>query len=118
MTAASIQRDFIFAFLAAALFLAACSCAGHFLAMNSRRLMASTPRAQKCADCRLQGRDYSRELRLAKWGSGVSLHRSNLEPPMSALGQKRTLERLYTMSALPPRADMDKRGRDVRLVPI
>ena len=25
---------------------------------------------------------------------------------MSALGQKRTLERLYTMSALPPKADI------------
>jgi len=36
---------------------------------------------------------------------------------MSALGQKRTLGRLYTMSALPPEADMVQRGRDVRKVP-
>jgi hypothetical protein len=34
--------------------------------------------------------DYIRDLRLAKWGLGVSLHGSNLEPPMSALGQKQT----------------------------
>jgi hypothetical protein len=32
--------------------------------------------------------DYSRDLRSAKWGSGVSLHGNNPEPPMSALGQK------------------------------
>jgi hypothetical protein len=51
--------------------------------------------------------DYIRDLRLAKWGSGVSLHGGNPEPPMSALGQKRTLERLWTMSALPPKADID-----------
>src|SRR5262249_47843096 len=35
------------------------------------------------------GRDYSRDLRLTKWGSGVSLHSSNLKPLMSALGHKR-----------------------------
>src|SRR6516164_6539968 len=34
--------------------------------------------------------DYSRDLRPAKWGSGIKLHSSNSEPPMSALGQKRT----------------------------
>ena len=34
--------------------------------------------------------DYIRDLRLAKWGSGVSLHGSNPEPLMSAMGQKRT----------------------------
>jgi hypothetical protein len=35
--------------------------------------------------------DYSRDLPLAKWGSGVSLPSSNLKPPTSALGHKRTL---------------------------
>jgi hypothetical protein len=35
-------------------------------------------------------RNYSRDLRPAEWGSGVSLHGSNPEPLMSALGQKRT----------------------------
>jgi hypothetical protein len=34
--------------------------------------------------------DYSRDLRRAKWGSGIELHGSNPEPLMSALGQKRT----------------------------
>ena len=47
--------------------------------------------------------DCSRDLRPAKRGSGVSLHSSNPEPLMSALGHKRTLGRLYTMSALPPK---------------
>jgi hypothetical protein len=36
---------------------------------------------------------------------------------MSALGQKRTLEDLQAMSALPPKADMDQHGPDVRFVP-
>jgi len=50
--------------------------------------------------------DYIRDLRLAKWGSGIKLHSSNSEPPMSALGQKQTLRHLQTMSALPPKADI------------
>ena len=36
---------------------------------------------------------------------------------MSALGQKRTLGHLRAMSALPPKADMDRQGCDVRFVP-
>src|SRR6516225_1224399 len=36
---------------------------------------------------------------------------------MSALGQKQTLKRFHPMSALPPKADMDQHGCDVRLVP-
>ena len=35
---------------------------------------------------------------------------------MSALGQKRTLD-LHPMSALPPKADIDRDRRDVRFVP-
>jgi hypothetical protein len=50
--------------------------------------------------------DYIRDLRAAKWGSAVILRSSNPEPLMSALGQKRTLERLHPMSALPPKADI------------
>jgi hypothetical protein len=46
-----------------------------------------------------------------------SLRSSNLEPPMSALGQKQTSRHLQPMSALPPKADMDQHGRDVRFVP-
>jgi hypothetical protein len=63
------------------------------------------------------GRDYSRDLRPAEWGLGVSLHSSNSKPPMSALGHKRTLERLYTMSALPPKADIAECERHLRFVP-
>jgi hypothetical protein len=50
--------------------------------------------------------DYSRDLRLAKWGSGASLHGSNPEPLMSALGQKQTSKHAQSMSALPPKADI------------
>ena len=53
-----------------------------------------------------------------KWGSGVSLRSSNLEPPMSALGQKQTLGKMRLMSALPPKADIDRARRDVCFVPI
>jgi hypothetical protein len=36
---------------------------------------------------------------------------------MSALGHKRTLAHVYFMSALPPKADIHRRGCDVRFVP-
>ena len=41
----------------------------------------------------------------------------SIEATMSALGQKQTLEHLRAMSALPPKADMDRHGHDVRFVP-
>ena len=50
-------------------------------------------------------------------GLGVSLHGSNPEPLMSALGQKRTFEYVRAMSALPPKADIDRACQDVRFVP-
>jgi hypothetical protein len=50
--------------------------------------------------------DYSRDLRLAKWGSGVSLRGSNPKSLMSALGQKRTLRLVHLMSAIHPKADI------------
>jgi len=37
--------------------------------------------------------------------------------PMSASGHKRTLTRLFRVSALPPKADIGTRPRDVRFVP-
>jgi hypothetical protein len=36
---------------------------------------------------------------------------------MSALGQKQTFRNVAPMSALPPKADIDQPGRDVRFVP-
>ena len=36
---------------------------------------------------------------------------------MSALGQKQTLQQVPPMSALPPKADIETRSRDVRFVP-
>jgi hypothetical protein len=53
----------------------------------------------------------------AKRGLGVSLHGSNPEPLMSALGQKRTLGCVRAMSALPPKADIETQPSDVRFVP-
>jgi len=47
----------------------------------------------------------------------VKPHSSNLELPMSALGQKRTLEHVRVMSALPPKADIGSQPRNVRFVP-
>src|SRR5262249_44105409 len=71
--------------------------------MKSRRRIAC-PEAQDHAN---SVSDYSRDLRPAEWGSGVSLRSSNPKPLMSALGQKRTWRRLRTMSALHPKADID-----------
>ena len=61
--------------------------------------------------------DYIRDLLPTKRGSGVSLHGSNPEPLMSALGQKQTLQSVRPMSALPPKADIETQSRDVRFVP-
>ena len=62
--------------------------------------------------------DYIRDLRPAEWGSGVILRGNNPEDQMSALGQERTLRGVRSMSALPPKADIDRDGCDVRFVPI
>jgi len=56
-------------------------------------------------------------LRLAKWGLGASLHGSNPERSMFALGQKRTSMLLEGMSTLPPKADIGTQSRNVRFVP-
>jgi hypothetical protein len=40
-------------------------------------------------------------------GFRVKLHGNNFEAPMSALGQKQTLQHVRAMSALPPKADID-----------
>jgi hypothetical protein len=51
-------------------------------------------------------------------GLEVSLHGSNSEPLMSALGQKRTSDCHPLMSAIPPKADIAERRLDARFVPI
>jgi len=45
---------------------------------------------------------------------GCIVHHGKFWPPMSALGQKQTLEHVRVMSALPPKADMVEPGRDIR----
>jgi hypothetical protein len=47
----------------------------------------------------------------------INLRCKNLEPPMSALGQKRTSDHVRDMSALPPKADITERDWHVRFVP-
>src|SRR5262249_30583473 len=50
-------------------------------------------------------------------GFGISLHGSNLEPLMSALGQKQTYAAQKGMSALPLKADMCGAKSNVRYGP-
>jgi hypothetical protein len=47
----------------------------------------------------------------------VAVQYSKVERLMSALGQKRTLKRLHSMSALPSKADIPQHHLDVRFVP-
>ena len=51
-----------------------------------------------------------------EWGPTVILRGKNPQDRMSALGQKRTLECVRAMSALPPKADIGTQSRDVRFV--
>ena len=83
-----------------------------FLEMKSRRRrLLALLKAYDHANCI---DDYSRDLRLAKWGSGIKLHSRNPEPLMSALGQKQTFRNAKAMSALPPKADMVRHDCNVR----
>jgi len=50
-------------------------------------------------------------------GRADLVRHNKMECPMSALGQKRTLNRLHLMSALPPKADITECDRHVRFVP-
>jgi hypothetical protein len=50
-------------------------------------------------------------------GFAAFLHGTNSKPCMSLMGQKQTLRYLRSMSALPPKADIDERDCHVRFVP-
>jgi hypothetical protein len=75
----------------------------------------ASPWAQNYTPAGLERLDYSKDLPVAKWGSGISLHGSNPEALMSALGQKQTSEQDWIMSALPPKADIAKHSWDAAL---
>src|SRR5262249_58695654 len=60
--------------------------------------------------------DYSSDCPTTNWGSAVSLHGSNPESLMSALGQERTFRHVRSMSALLPKADI-RQARHVCYVP-
>jgi hypothetical protein len=57
------------------------------------------------------------DLRPGEMGLRVSLHGSNSEPLMSALGQKQTCRPDIATSALPPKADVEWPSPNVRFVP-
>jgi hypothetical protein len=57
------------------------------------------------------------DLRPGEMGLRVSLHGSNPEPLMSALGHKQTSAHVRMTSALPPKADIRERVLDVRFGP-
>src|SRR6516225_2037304 len=69
--------------------------------MKSRRRIAFTKAGTTPNRTRLQQGFTTGEM-----GFRVRLHGSNPEPPMSALGQKRTSAHVQAMSALPPKADI------------
>jgi hypothetical protein len=70
---------------------------------NIARSVVRSRKSQDCADFAY----YSGDLRIGeKGGPGVSLHGSNFELLMSALGQKRTSRPEISMSALPPKTDV------------
>src|SRR5215469_16809109 len=71
--------------------------------MNSRRLIDAPRADHHTLAYRL---DECRVVRHSKSGHS-----------MSALGQKRTLQCILVMSALPPKADIAERDRHVRFVP-
>src|SRR5215469_14587901 len=92
---------------------------GHVIAETAVALTKSRRRIASPLDLgsrRLRS-DYSRDLRPAEWGSGVSLHGSKPKPLMSAFGQKRTSQYVRAMSALPSIADIGTQSRNVRFVP-
>ena len=55
--------------------------------------------------------DYSRDLRPAKWGLGVSLRGSNPVAADVRFGSKADIGGPKSMSALPPKADIAERDR-------
>jgi len=67
-----------------------------------------------------KGDDFASSHDRPEARQGIVLTKTNaLEGlSMSALGQKRTLRGVRPMSALPPKADIDHHGRDVRTNPL
>jgi hypothetical protein len=74
--------------------------------MKSRRRIAF-PKGQVHADCDCV--QLQQGFVIDEMGFRVSLHGSNPEPLMSALGQKQTLQGVSLMSALPPKRTLIER---------
>jgi hypothetical protein len=91
---------------------------GHAMAEQATTLIKSRRRiaflkAQDCADYCSQRIRLQQGFATSEMGFGVCLHSSNLEPLMSALGQKRTSQSVRPMSALPPKADIADRAQSI-----
>src|SRR5215469_11994261 len=80
----------------------------HTCTLKSRRRIASPE---------IRTKRMSIFLQHGMAGHKIVLRRSNMRKRMSALGQKRTLRKVQSMSALPPKADMADAMRNVRFVP-
>jgi hypothetical protein len=61
--------------------------------------------------------DFAGGTRLSFAGSNARANYFSKGRGMSAVGHKRTFRNVRPMSALPPKADMDQRARDVPFVP-
>src|SRR5262249_62386875 len=88
--------------------------------MKSRRRIAFS-KAQDCADYRSREYDYSRDLRPAKWCSGVSLHGSNpvrlvVQKGMSAFAPKSGLSSVYSSAPTATCAGFVRRSSARRLI--
>ena len=68
-------------------------------------------------ECEQCDETKNRDLTQGDLGNGVNAEWLAGRLPMSALGQKQTSRPIRAMSALPPKADMDHQGCDVRFVP-
>src|SRR5262249_367922 len=84
---------------------------------SNRASALPPPRQRASADYVLKLTKLQQGFVTEGWGFRVKLLGSNPEPPMSALGQKRTSHDVRAMSALPPKADIVQCGRHVRFVP-
>jgi hypothetical protein len=100
----------------------ACAASGHVMAepattlMKARRRIACPPKAQDYANWPVFG-ELQQGFSAGEMGFRVELHRCNVEQHLSRLGQKRTCRTEIAMSALPLKADIRRRHRDVSFGP-
>ena len=77
---------------------------------------AAVPPTSVMNSRRLTGRPFKQRV-LPYHAVGCIMHHSKFRWLMSALGQKRTSRQVWSMSALPPKADIETQPLNVRFVP-